>query len=549
MRKQRVFLCTKSVPCGENIVRRNAMIRYLLSLLPILILFVGIGVLSLPTRKAALLGNAAAILVALTIQGAGFELVGLEIVKGAWNSISILFAIWPAILLYEMMVRANVFCAFKRLVRSNTQDELLAILIFSWLLPSFLQGISGFGVPVAVCAPILISLGVNPLWSVIITLCGHAWANTFGTLGLAWSILAQLYPADVEMALFTGLCLWGCNLAGGAMICWLYGKWEALRHIWPMLLLMSAIQGGGQLLVSLLNPTVAAFLPTTAGLLAVAFCLKRGVYTTKWSLPSPLIVQRPAQPKPAPVSEKSAPASMAVLPFVILALVSVALFLIPPVNDFLGQITIHLNMPETVTARGHVNAAQPNYGSLHFLTHAGTVLLITAAASYILYCSRDRLYARDFLPILQTTARKMLPISLDILLLLICAQVLQGSGSIELIAKGVTQVSGPFYSLLSPFIGTLGAFVTSSNTSSNILLGSFQRSAATLLGISPSVILAAQTVGGAIGTVLGPSTILLGTTTSGCAGKEGAVLRALLPFSLVLTAVVGVVVFLVTHLG
>ena len=65
------------------------------------------------------------------------------------------------------------------------------VLLICWLFSSFLQGITGFGVPVAVCAPILIALGVQPLWSVIITLLGHAWANTYGTFALAWDALSH----------------------------------------------------------------------------------------------------------------------------------------------------------------------------------------------------------------------------------------------------------------------------------------------------------------------------------------------------------------------
>lgn len=525
------------------------MIRYLLSLLPIVILFVAIGVLSAPTPKSALLGTVTAILVALTVQGASFRLVGLEIVKGSWNSISILFAIWPAVFLYEMMVRINTFSAFRRLVTSGTQDELLTILIFGWLLSSFLQGISGFGVPVAVCAPILISLGVKPMWAVIVTLCGHAWANTFGTLGLAWNILTQLYTDDGSMFLFAGICLWGCNLAGGIMICWFYGRWAALKHMWPMLLLISLIQGGGQLMVGVWDPTVAAFLPTTAGLIVVAFCLKKGIYAARWRMLSPVIDQERADTEEVLAEEKPAPISMAIFPFLILAVVSVILFLIPPVNHFLGQITVSLDMPETATTLGHVNVAQPEYGTLHFLTHAGTVLLITVVASYVTYRGRNILQAGEIFPIFQATAEKMVPVSAGIILLLICAQVLRGSGAVELIARGATRVSGPLYTLFAPLVGTLGAFVTSSNTSSNILLGSFQLSAAQLLGISPSIILAAQTVGGAIGTVLGPSTILLGTTTSGCMGKEGEVLKIMFPFAVLLDLVAGVILFIAMRSG
>ena len=295
----------------------NELIHWLCAIAPIILLFLAIGVLHLPTQKAAVLGAAAAAVVALAVQGASPVLLGYEILKGAWNSISILLAIWPAVFLYEMMVRAQAFPAIRNLVVRSTQDQLMSILMFSWLFSSFLQGISGFGVPVAVCAPILISLGVKPLWSVIITLMGHAWANTFGTLGLAWNVLAQQTELgnSPRALLFTGLMLWGCNLAGGLSICWVYGRGKALRHMLPMILLISCVQGGGQLLSAQFNSTVAAFLSTTAALVVALVCLKFGTYTAPWKLDSPIMEAEFAQDD----QEDRVPAWQAILPFVILA--------------------------------------------------------------------------------------------------------------------------------------------------------------------------------------------------------------------------------------
>ena len=67
---------------------------------------------------------------------------------------------------------------------------MLLVLAMGWIFESFLQGITGFGVPVAVGAPLLIGIGVQPMWAVIIPLFGQAWGNTFGTLGAAWDSLA-----------------------------------------------------------------------------------------------------------------------------------------------------------------------------------------------------------------------------------------------------------------------------------------------------------------------------------------------------------------------
>ena len=114
----------------------------------------------------------------------------------------------------------------------------------------------------------------------------------------------------------------------------------------------------------------------------------------------------------------------------------------------------------------------------------------------------------------------------------------------QLVAEGVTMAAGEFYGAFAPFLGLLGAFVTSSNTSSNILLSSFQKTSADLLGISQAAVLAGQTVGGAIGTVVGPSTIMLGTTTADCGGREGEILKFMLPIVLAEAAAAGCIIYI-----
>lgn len=68
-----------------------------------------------------------------------------------------------------------------------------------------------------------------------------------------------------------------------------------------------------------------------------------------------------------------------------------------------------------------------------------------------------------------------------------------------------------------------------------------------MISVNEAAILAAQIAGGAIGTVVGPSTILLGTTTAGCEGKEGEVLHFMLPIVLVEAAITGIVITVLIH--
>ena len=541
---------------------------------PILFLFLMMSVFHMKTERAAFLGIICAIISALVVGKSTPQIVTMDLEKGAFSALNILIVIWPAVFLYEMMEFAGVFQSIKQMLQKKTQDELVMVLLICWLFSSFLQGITGFGVPVAVCAPILIALGVQPLWSVIITLLGHAWANTYGTFALAWdALITQSETQKIfETKLIAGVLLLGVNLVGALLISWLYGKRKALRHILPFLLIISLIQGGGQLIVSFTNSTIAAFIPTTLALVVGWLLLGAGFYTKPWKMDSKLMARREneeienkrnkiikekclenkkksvSQQKDSVLNQSNEPEiksitnGQAIFPFIILAAISVIVLLIKPIHEVMNQTVFALSFPQIETGRGFIVEATDSYGAIHIFTHAGFVLLLTVIITLLLYLQKGYLNKQKMKSVITATLKKIIPTSLGILFLIVMSQVLKGSGIMQLIAQGVTQVTGKYYSFAVPFLGLLGAFVTSSNTSSNILLGSFQKTAADMISVNEAAILAAQTAGGAIGTVVGPSTILLGTTTAGCEGKEGEVLRFMLPIVLVEAAITGIVI-------
>lgn len=512
---------------------------------PILFLFLMMSVFHMKTEQAAFLGIICAVVSALVIGKSTPQIVTMDLEKGAFSALNILIVIWPAVFLYEMMEFAGGFQSIKAMMQKKTQDELITVLLICWLFSSFLQGITGFGVPVAVCAPILIALGVQPLWSVMITLLGHAWANTYGTFALAWdALLTQSETTKIfETKLIAGILLLGVNLAGALLISWFYGKGKALRHVLPFLLFISFIQGGGQLLVSFTNSTIAAFIPTTIALVAGWLLLSAGFYTKPWKMDSRIMRNQENQV----FQEESQTISdgQAIFPFIILAAISVVLLLIKPVHEIMNQVIFSLSFPAIKTGRGFIVEATDSYGTIHIFTHAGFVLLLTVIVTLILYLKKGYLNRPKMKKVAGATIKKIIPTSLGILFLVMMAQILKGSGVMQIIAQGVTQLTGKYYSFAAPFLGLLGAFVTSSNTSSNILLGSFQKTAADMISVNEATILAAQTAGGAIGTVVGPSTILLGTTTAGCEGKEGEVLKFMLPIVLAETVLAGIITNLI----
>ena len=141
--------------------------------------------------------------------------------------------------------------------------------------------------------------------------------------------------------------------------------------------------------------------------------------------------------------------------------------------------------------------------------------------------------------ILENTVKSGVPTSLGIVSMVCFAMIMDHCQMIFILAEGISRVFGSVYPLISPWIGLLGAFMTGSNTNSNVVFGVLQQETAQLAGISVALMLAAQTTGGAIGSMIAPAKILVGCSTVGLSGKEGPVLKATLRYGLIITAIIG----------
>ena len=211
----------------------------------------------------------------------------------------ILLIIWTAILLYQVGDEAKAFQAIRQGMRKLLPNELLLVLAMGWVFESFLQGITGFGVPVAVGAPLLIGIGMQPMWAVILPLLGQSWGNTFGTLAAAWDSLAMTAglvtgsDAYFQAAFWTALFLLFWDMVVGIVICWSYGKGKAVRKGLPAVLLLVLIQGGGELVLSQVNTTLSCFLPSLLSLAAILLLGRSRAYRQEWRVEnSPIMCSR-----------------------------------------------------------------------------------------------------------------------------------------------------------------------------------------------------------------------------------------------------------------
>ncbi|MGB7847895.1 MAG: L-lactate permease, partial [Candidatus Acidiferrum sp.] len=104
--------------------------------------------------------------------------------------------------------------------------------------------------------------------------------------------------------------------------------------------------------------------------------------------------------------------------------------------------------------------------------------------------------------------------------------------------------TGMFYPFFGTLLGWLGVALTGSDTSSNVLFGSLQKISATQVGVSPTLMAAANSCGGVMGKMIDAQSIVVASTATEWYGHEGDILRYVFFHSIALACLVGVLVFL-----
>ena len=214
---------------------------------------------------------------------------------------------------------------------------------------------------------------------------------------------------------------------------------------------------------------------------------------------------------------------------------------VPAVKAFFSQVQLTLYFPEVQTALGWVTPAGPGR-RIPIFGHAGAILMYASVLTFLMYRLKGFYPAGAGRKVLAGTARRALRASMGILAIVSMAVVMRDSGMTSVLAQGLSQSVGPgLYPAVATAVGALGAFMTGSNTNSNVVFGALQMQTAELLGLSVVMILGVQTAAAAIGSVLSPTKLIVGASTGGMAGREGEVLRAVLRGGLALLAILALV--------
>jgi lactate permease len=494
-------------------------------------------------NRAGPVGWIVTLLVASLWFGAGLEVLFYSQVRGLLLTLYVLYIIWMALVLYRVVDEAGAITVIGGGLTRLTADPTMQLLLLAWVFSSFLQGVAGFGVPIAVVAPLLIGLGFSPLVAVAAVAIGHSWSVTFGDM--ASSFQALIAATDLPgralapwSAIFLGVTVFGCGISAA----WTYEGWRSVRKGGPALLGVGAAMAGVQALLAVTGLwNLAGFGAGLAGL-GIGAAMSR---LPRYQVPAAQEASgQPQQPGRRPLL----PLHLALAPYLLLILVVSAAELWPWLHQTLNEVQLRVALPRVQTRYGWVTPAGTGR-TLSIFGHPGALLAYVSIISALAYgrlgCYKPGVARR----IAQKTLRSALPSSIGIATMVGFAVAMDNSGMTFVLAQGLSQAAGPIYPLVSPFIGLLGAFMTGSNTNSNVVFAPLQQQAAALLQVSTLVILAAQTTGGSLGSMLAPAKIIVGCSTAGLAGREGEVLKKTLGPGLLLAGVVGALAWIVIALG
>jgi len=498
--------------------------NFTLALFPIIVILALMVGFRWGASRAGAAGYLTALLIAIAKFGAGPQLLAVAHGKALLLTIDVLFIIWMAFLLFRVADEAGAIKAIGQALPHLTADRGMQALMIGWVFASFLQGVGGFGVPVAVIAPLMVGLGFAPLVAVVIPSVGHSWAVTFGSLGSSFNAMMAATGLPEELlgppaAFFLGVA----GIGVGLMVAHAAGGWVALRRLLIPTLVIGVAMGVGQFVAvgaGLWN--IGAFIGAIVGLV-VGFPLARR-FRGEMGDNGKLDVRK---------------LWIALSGYLVLIAITLGVQLIPEVRSALGQVKFTLEFPGVSTSIGYATPAEAGR-SIPIFRHAGAILMYASVAAFFIYRAAGWYKPGAVGRIVGGTIKKVMSSSVGIASMVAMAVVMQHAGMTETLAHGLAEGTGRLFPAVSPWIGALGAFMTGSNTNSNVVFAALQMRTAELLGCSVAIILAAQTSGAALGSVIAPTKVVVGASTGGMAGREGEIMRKMLVYTGLLVALMSV---------
>ena len=580
-----------------NPVGGSVLLSALVAALPPILLAIFLAVLRVAPWRSAIVAAAAAFVLAWLVWGMPFPLTLAAMTHG------MAFGLWPiswivlsAVFFYNLSQASGDFDVIRRSLARATGDRRIQVVLVAFCFGALIEGIAGFGAPVAITASMLAGLGFAPIMAATLALIANTTPVAFGSLGIPITtlggLLAPLLERDVQattsaLSAAAGRQLALFSLFIPAYLVVLFAGWTKMVEVLPAVLTAGVSFAIGQFVVSnYVGPELTASLSALFSLTSVMLLLKvwrpREEYVENAAA---AIVT--AQPDP-PSRVARAFGTYGILIAVVLA-GQIGNFaglsnLQPPLNltallrcgqignrlcpdpwvgpsaavapqglrfpvwefNWPGAYRLEDNRPAALVRRAPpVVAAVSPYPltyRLDFLATAGTLVLFAAVVAFIPMWLAGLPVGALGTTFSRTVRQLRLPI-VTIAFILSIATVMNYSGMTSSMALALAR-TGVLFPFFAAWLGMIGVFLTGSDTSSNTLFGPLQATTAKLSGLDPVLMAATNSSAGVMGKMISPQNLSVGAAGVGAVGREGEILAKVIVHSLFLTTLMGIVAML-----
>lgn len=544
----------------------------LLAVVPILVALILMVGLRWPSTRAMPLAFITSVILAMLVWKLSALQVGALFIQGTINAIGVLIIVFGAILIYYTLTYSGAMETIQAGMTKVSPDRRVQAIVIGYMFGAFIEGAAGFGTPAALAAPLLLGLGFPPLCAAVMCLVFNSFPVTFGAVGtpviMGFASLKEigitamakvgLAPApipgtEVDGTPFFKLIGETVTLMHGPMAFILpifmlgfmtrfFGRnksWKEGFAAWSYCILAGVCFAVPYFLVAwLAGPEVPSLIGGAMGLGLLVWLTRMGVCVPKgnWQF-APQAEWQPSWTgsiKASDVTEYKEHMSqlMAWMPYILCGLILVVTR-VPYFGlkqHMVGAVT--LPWKDILGVKG-VSA------SIDLLWLPGTIpFILVALITIALHGMSGAKVAGAW----KTTCNKMVAPTIALIAAVSMVSIFKGSGmTTEVLADGSTMPSMPLamaticaaatgqaWPALASYIGGLGAFITGSNTVSDMLFANFQWDVAQQLGynVKQSIaVVAAQGAGGAMGNMICIHNIVAACAVLGMIGREGDILK------------------------
>ncbi len=535
----------------------------MVSLIPLVVVFVLLGFLKVKAHIAGLAGLVSAILVAIFAFGMPVELSLLAASQGAvYGIFPIMWIVVAAIWLYQLTVVSGRFEDLRTAFNRVSGDPRIQGIIIAFCFGGLLEALAGFGAPVAITGVMLVSLGFAPMRAAATVLLANTAPVAFGSIAIPIITAGNLTGIDYReigalvgrqaplLATFVPLIL----------VLIVDGK-RGLKQTWPIALVAGVAFSIAQFISSnYISVELTDIIASLAALIAVVVMLRfwtpKGTAQARERL-AQAAKEEHIEPTGGPTGGTGGPAPvatavstekltagrtvMAFLPYIVVVVMFSLSKLWSPFKNFLASTDSKIGWPGSdgniLSVTGTPSSATQY--TITWLSGAGTLLFVCGLIVMAAYRIAPAVAFRELI----ATLVKLRFAILTVASVLGLAYVMNLSGQTLTIGVWLAAGTGSFFAFLSPILGWIGTAVTGSDTSANALFGTLQQQAGLQAGIDPALLVAANTSGGVVGKMISPQNLAIAATSVGLLGRESEIFRKMIFWSLGLLLFLCVLVY------